>query len=103
MPQMSSAPVWTVRSPRQGSSPYSCAGRQFPPAFLPSSRRCRGQWPVRLGIRPCVAAARESAHWSTLNLPEVVMPRRYFFDTEFIEDGVTIDLVSIGVIDEDGR
>ncbi|MDQ1644189.1 MAG: hypothetical protein QOJ50_373 [Cryptosporangiaceae bacterium] len=31
------------------------------------------------------------------------MPRRYFYDTEFIEDGVTIDLVSIGVTDEDGR
>lgn len=31
------------------------------------------------------------------------MPRRYFFDTEFIEDGVTIDLVSIGVVDSEGR
>lgn len=29
--------------------------------------------------------------------------RRYFYDTEFIEDGVTIDLVSIGVVDETGR
>ena len=29
--------------------------------------------------------------------------RRFFYDTEFIEDGVTIDLVSIGVVDEDGR
>src|SRR6185437_5601330 len=28
---------------------------------------------------------------------------RYFYDTEFIEDGVTIDLVSIGVVDEKGR
>ncbi|MET0237910.1 MAG: polyadenylate-specific 3'-exoribonuclease AS [Kibdelosporangium sp.] len=28
---------------------------------------------------------------------------RFFFDTEFIEDGVTIDLVSIGVVCEDGR
>jgi hypothetical protein len=28
---------------------------------------------------------------------------RYFFDTEFIEDGHTIDLVSIGVVDEEGR
>ena len=27
---------------------------------------------------------------------------RYFFDTEFIEDGSTIDLVSIGVVDERG-
>jgi hypothetical protein len=27
---------------------------------------------------------------------------RYVYDTEFIEDGVTIDLVSIGVVSEDG-
>lgn len=28
---------------------------------------------------------------------------RFFYDTEFIEDGTTIDLVSIGVVGEDGR
>jgi 3'-5' exoribonuclease-like protein len=28
---------------------------------------------------------------------------RFFYDTEFIEDGTTIDLVSIGVVDEEGR
>lgn len=28
---------------------------------------------------------------------------RYFYDTEFIEDGKTIDLISIGVAAEDGR
>ncbi len=28
---------------------------------------------------------------------------RYFYDTEFIEDGRTIDLVSIGVVCADGR
>ncbi|AWB82930.1 hypothetical protein C3B44_03595 [Corynebacterium yudongzhengii] len=28
---------------------------------------------------------------------------RYFYDTEFIEDGHTIDLVSIGIVAEDGR
>jgi hypothetical protein len=28
---------------------------------------------------------------------------KYFFDTEFIEDGKTIDLISIGVVAEDGR
>lgn len=28
---------------------------------------------------------------------------RYFFDTEFIEDGRTIDLVSIGIVSEDDR
>jgi hypothetical protein len=28
---------------------------------------------------------------------------RYFYDTEFIDDGCTIDLISIGVAAEDGR
>ncbi|OBI52191.1 hypothetical protein A5707_12335 [Mycobacterium kyorinense] len=28
---------------------------------------------------------------------------RYFYDTEFIEDGRTIDLISIGVVAENGR
>jgi hypothetical protein len=28
---------------------------------------------------------------------------RYFLDTEFIEDGKTIDLISIGIVSEDGR
>lgn len=28
---------------------------------------------------------------------------RYFFDTEFIENGRTIDLISIGIVCEDGR
>lgn len=28
---------------------------------------------------------------------------RYFYDCEFIEDGATIELVSIGVVDEQGR
>lgn len=28
---------------------------------------------------------------------------KYFFDTEFIEDGQTIDLISIGMVAEDGR
>lgn len=28
---------------------------------------------------------------------------RYFYDTEFIEDGTTIELVSIGIVSEDGR
>lgn len=28
---------------------------------------------------------------------------KYFFDTEFIEDGKTIDLISIGIISSDGR
>lgn len=28
---------------------------------------------------------------------------RYFYDTEFLEDGSTIDLISIGIVAEDGR
>lgn len=28
---------------------------------------------------------------------------RYYFDTEFIEDGKTIDLISIGMVSDDGR
>lgn len=28
---------------------------------------------------------------------------KYFFDTEFIEDGKTVDLISIGIVAEDGR
>lgn len=28
---------------------------------------------------------------------------RYFIDTEFIEDGHTIDLISVGIVAEDGR
>jgi len=28
---------------------------------------------------------------------------RYFFDTEFYDDGKTIDLISIGIVAEDGR
>jgi len=28
---------------------------------------------------------------------------RFFYDTEFIEDGATIELVSIGIVGEDGR
>lgn len=28
---------------------------------------------------------------------------KYFYDTEFVEDGVTIDLVSIGIVKEDGN
>lgn len=38
------------------------------------------------------------------HLPEKQAPvARYFYDCEFIEDGRTIDLVSIGVVADDGR
>ncbi len=28
---------------------------------------------------------------------------KYFLDTEFIEDGKTIDLISIGIVDKNGN
>ena len=28
---------------------------------------------------------------------------KYFIDTEFVDDGKTIDLISIGIVAEDGR
>lgn len=28
---------------------------------------------------------------------------KYFYDTEFVEDGTTIDLISIGIVADDGR
>ena len=28
---------------------------------------------------------------------------KYFYDTEFLEDGHTFDLISIGIVAEDGR
>ncbi len=28
---------------------------------------------------------------------------RYFYDTEFLEDGSTVELISIGIVDDDGR
>lgn len=31
------------------------------------------------------------------------MTTRYFYDTEFLEDGRTIDLISIGIVADDGR
>jgi hypothetical protein len=33
------------------------------------------------------------------------MPKkvRYFYDTEFLEDGYSVDLISIGMVSEDGR
>lgn len=36
-------------------------------------------------------------------MPWDVVLVRYFYDTEFIEDGRTIDLISIGIVAEDGR
>jgi hypothetical protein len=45
-------------------------------------------------------AATEAPSAAVAQMP---VPYRYFYDCEFIEDGRTIDLVSIGVVDEHGR
>jgi hypothetical protein len=50
----------------------------------------------RLGGPPPGAAA---GWWAKM----AGMVYRYFYDCEFIEDGTTVDLVSIGVVDEYGR
>lgn len=34
---------------------------------------------------------------------ESIISTKFFFDTEFIEDGKTIDLISIGIVREDGK
>lgn len=39
----------------------------------------------------------------SLSQPARLKSVRYFYDTEFIEDGNTIELVSIGIVAEDGR
>lgn len=46
------------------------------------------------------SAARGPAAVTQPGTPSVA---RYFYDCEFIEDGRTIDLISIGVVAEDGR
>ncbi|MGI8415975.1 MAG: hypothetical protein ACR2P2_07130, partial [Nakamurella sp.] len=40
---------------------------------------------------------------ASTDAPVDTLVARYVYDCEFIEDGVTIDLVSIAVIAEDGR
>src|SRR4051812_11038169 len=39
--------------------------------------------------------------------PVIAVPNtgrmKYFYDTEFLEDGQTIELISIGIVAEDGR
>ncbi|MDT4960271.1 MAG: hypothetical protein QOD31_4070 [Pseudonocardiales bacterium] len=45
-----------------------------------------------------------SANWASAFLTrEPAEKVRFFYDCEFIEDGTTIELVSIGVVDEQGR
>jgi hypothetical protein len=34
---------------------------------------------------------------------QMINPTRYFIDTKFIEDGKTIELISIGIVSSDGR
>ena len=56
-----------------------------------------GRFPVSRG--PAAPAPGPGIGWARM----AGMVYRYFYDCEFIEDGVTIDLVSIGVVDEEGR
>lgn len=51
--------------------------------------------PLPAGAAPAAECRHpDGLDWSTV---------RFFYDTEFIEDGRTIDLVSIGIVAEDGR
>jgi hypothetical protein len=47
--------------------------------------------------------AQHAARAAGVTSRRTAMTYRYFYDTEFIEDGRVIDLVSIGVVDENGR
>lgn len=38
-----------------------------------------------------------------MNITWSGMQTKYWFDTEFMEDGKTIDLISIGIVSDDGR
>lgn len=62
------------------------------------ARRRSGRSP--LPARPALGTGRAGVYVPTV--PRET-PVRYFYDTEFIEDGRTIDLVSIGIVAEDGR
>lgn len=39
----------------------------------------------------------------TVNDTQTPAPTRYCYDTEFLEDGSTIELISIGIVADDGR
>jgi hypothetical protein len=62
---------------------------------MPSER------PQPTGFRSSGPASRPDAEASSLRTNGIWV--RYFYDCEFIEDGSTISLVSIGVVDERGR
>src|SRR5690606_37378806 len=76
-----------VRGPRAGRRCRRVAGR--PPGVTWVSRPA---WTPPAA--PTSAPVREDGRQ---------MVYRYFYDCEFIEDGRVIDLVSIGVVDEQGR
>src|ERR1700761_5160219 len=81
-------------STRQRSRPpraTSASARVRPPTAVRGRRRLRPTtvFPTSAPADPIPAAA------------DHLM--RYFYDCEFIEDGRTIELVSIGVVDEAGR
>jgi hypothetical protein len=41
--------------------------------------------------------------YTSVAKPSTVSTVRYYFDTEFMEDGTVIELLSIGIVAEDGR
>src|SRR3954452_23658432 len=91
--QMSSGSCST--QPGRGNS---CANSRYPRARTPPSS------PTTSAVTPVVPASMaRTGMGCNLVRPRVGRVRRYFYDTEFIEDGTTIDLVSIGVVDETGR
>ena len=53
--------------------------------------------PAQSGSSPTVAATGQYPCCG------VTRAMKFFYDTEFIEDGTTIDLISVGVVGEDGR
>ena len=84
------------------------SGQEYVDTYAAKVKKAKGD-DSRFGARPASGArsgtdARDTAaRYPTPRPPEGHLRVRFFFDCEFIEDGRTIDLVSIGVVDETGR
>lgn len=69
----------------------------------------RGWWGIGGGDRlrigqGCELGEVSVPHWRVTTIMEAAtVPRKIYYDTEFIEDGNTINLVSIGLVDDTGR
>src|SRR5262249_59006709 len=87
----------TNPTPRQLEPPRPPRGTCTPRTRRGPARRPRG----RRSRRSCPEASSAPVRPSWVMMRGMVY--RYFYDCEFIEDGRTIDLVSIGVVDEYGR